>query len=77
MFTAGALAGHASQPARAQDAFEPLRIGQATLDVQFQDEGFDLSRQEIRAWVATCAAAVSKYLGDFPVPPGEDRDPRL
>ena len=66
--TAAVLAGRAIEPARAQDAAEPLRIGQAALDVQFHDEGFDLSQQEIRAWVATCASAVSKYLGDFPVP---------
>lgn len=66
--TAAVLAGRAIEPARAQDAAKPLRIGQAALDVQFHDEGFDLSQQEIRAWVATCASAVSKYLGDFPVP---------
>lgn len=66
--TGGMLVDAATRHLAAQDPMGPLKIGQATLDVQFHADGFDLAHQEIRAWVASCATAIKKYLGDFPVP---------
>ena len=64
----GSLLGSAAVVATwAQEYSTSLQIGRALLDVQFHSVGFDLSRDEIRAWVATCARAVADYLGDFPV----------
>lgn len=61
------MAGFALPSVAAQESDGPLRIGRAMLDLQFVSDGFDLSQQAIRAWVATCANAVSAYLGEFPV----------
>ena len=56
---AGASAG--------QPVIEELRIGGARLELQF-DRGFDAAlRMRARAWVQASAAAITAYLGRFPV----------
>jgi len=63
----GILAGAAIRPAIAQEPPRLLKIGQTTLNVQIPGEVFDLSQEDIKGWVATCARAVQAYLGEFPV----------
>jgi hypothetical protein len=60
MWVATAVSGQA-------DLDRPVAAGSASLNVQFLAGGFDLTQDEIRAWVAGCAQAVAGYLGEFPV----------
>lgn len=52
---------------QAQELDRPIAVGSTSIDVQFLAGGFDLTQDEIRAWVASCAQAVAGYLGAFPV----------
>ena len=52
---------------RTQERDRPVAVGSASLDVQFLAGGFDLTQDEIREWVGSCAQAVAGYLGAFPV----------
>jgi len=54
--------------ARGQDNPSVLRVGGATIEVNFRSDRFDLSRQAMLDWIATGARAVSSYFGRFPVP---------
>lgn len=59
------LAGVAA--AADQPVIDELRLGGARLELQF-DEGFDAGlRARARAWVQAAAAAITAYLGRFPV----------
>lgn len=66
-FVANAMTASAIHPAAAQESVGAVQVGNASLDVQFHSVAFDLSKQDIRAWVGACAKAVAAYLGEFPV----------
>ena len=51
---------------RAQEP-EVVRVGDAEIAVVFGSASFDLSRNELLAWVTGSAAAVATYYGRFPV----------
>ena len=63
----GANADRGADPAAEQPVIDELRIGGARLELQF-DRGFDAAlRVRARAWVQAAAAAITAYLGRFPV----------
>jgi hypothetical protein len=45
-----------------------LRVGGATIEVDFASGHLDLSRAELMAWVSSAASAVTAYFDRFPVP---------
>lgn len=54
--------------ARGQDGPSMLRIGGATIEVNFRSGAFDLPRAAMLDWISLGAHAVSGYFGRFPVP---------
>jgi hypothetical protein len=52
---------------RAQET-ETVRVGEAEIEVAFESASFNLSRNELLAWITGSAAAVATYYGRFPVP---------
>ena len=51
----------------AADAPVRLEIGEATLDVSFDSDQFDLDRAALLDWVTQSARAATAYFGRFPV----------
>jgi hypothetical protein len=52
---------------RAADLPSRLEIGEATIDVSFDSDQFDLDRAALLDWVMQSARAVTAYFGRFPV----------
>ncbi len=46
---------------------QTLKIGGATIQVDFAPGDFDLKREEILHWIEAAATAVSTYFGQFPI----------
>ncbi len=46
----------------------PLEVGGSLIEISFDPDRFDLSAQQIIAWVSKAARAVATYYGTFPVP---------
>ena len=61
---AGLLAS--AQPADPQ-ASERIRVGDSTIEVRFAPGNLDLSRAQVRTWIANAAEAVAQYFGRFPL----------
>ncbi len=57
-------------PLHARPAKSPnllLKVDEGVIDVSLPDEEMKLSQQELEHWIKTCANAVSRYYGHFPV----------
>ena len=57
---------------RAADLPVRLEIGEATIDVSFDSDQFDLERAALLDWVMQSARAAAAYFGRFPVTYADD-----